>query len=67
MDNTDNNNIYINNLSIEFRFNPLHRRICCMGYIINLITYMLLFGADLSALDKKKENKNKIVRQILAW
>jgi hypothetical protein len=66
MDNTDNNNIYINNLFIEFRFNPLHYYIYCMGYIINLITYILLFSADLSTLDKEEENKDKVIRQILA-
>jgi len=38
-----------------------------MGRIINLVAYMLLFGADLSALDKKEEDKNEVLRQILAW
>ena len=38
-----------------------------MGYIINLITYMLLFSTDLSALDKEEENLDKVLRQILAW
>jgi len=33
-----------------------------MGYIINLVTYMLLFGADLSALDKEEEDKDKVLR-----
>ena len=62
----DNNNTCINNLSIEFGFDPLYYRICCIGYIINLVARMLLFGVDLSALDKKEENKDEVVRQILA-
>jgi len=33
-----------------------------MGYIINLVTQMLLFSADLSALDKEEEGKDKVVR-----
>ena len=28
---------------------------------------MLLFGVDLSALDKEEENKDKVVRKILVW
>jgi len=37
-----------------------------MGYIINLVARMLLFGADSSALDKEKEDKDEVLRQILA-
>ena len=57
----DNNNTYINDLSIEFGFDLLYYYICCMGYIINLITCMLLFGADSSTLDKKEENKDEVI------
>ena len=58
----DNNNTYINDLSIEFGFNPLYRRLRYIGYIINLVAYILLFGVNLSALDKEEENKDKVVR-----
>ena len=58
----DNNNTYINDLSIEFGFNPLYRRLYYMGYVINLVARMLLFGVDLSALDKEEENKDEVVR-----
>ena len=37
-----------------------------MGHIINLVTYILLFGADSSALDEEEEDKDKVLRQILA-
>jgi hypothetical protein len=56
----DNNNTYINDLSIEFRFDPLYCCLCCIGYIINLIAYTLLFDADLSTLDKEEENLDKV-------
>ena len=65
MDNIDNNNTYINNLFIKFRFDLLYYYIYYMGYIINLITYILLFGVDLSTLNKKEENKDKVIHQIL--
>ena len=60
-DNADNNNTYINELSIEFKFNPLYRRLRYIGYIINLVTYMLLFSVDSRALDKEEENEDKIL------
>ena len=58
----DNNNTYINNLFIKFRFNPLYYYLYYIGYIINLIAYILLFSADLSTLDKEEENLNKVLR-----
>jgi len=61
-DNIDNNNTCINELSIEYNFNPLYYRLYCMGYIINLVACMLFFGGYLSALDKEEENKDEILR-----
>ena len=61
----DNNDTYINDLSIEFGFNPLYRRFRYIGHVINLVARMLLFGVDLSALDKEEENKDKVVCKIL--
>ena len=66
MDNANNNNTCINKLSIKFGFDPLHRRLYYIGYIINLVTHILLFGVDLRALDKEEENKDKVLWQILA-
>ena len=53
--NADNNNTRINDLSIEFRFNPLYRRLYYIGHIINLVAYILLFSVNLSALDKEED------------
>jgi len=66
VDNINNNNTCIKELSIEFRFNLLHCRLYYMGYIINLVARMLLFGADSSALDKEEEDKDEVLQQILA-
>jgi hypothetical protein len=62
IDNADNNNTCINELLIEYKFNPLYCRLCYIGHVINLVTYILLFGVDLSALDKEEENKDKVLR-----
>ena len=61
-DNVDNNDTYINDLSIEFGFNPLYYCLCCMGHIINLVARMLLFGANLSALDEEEEDPDAVLR-----
>jgi cytosine/uracil/thiamine/allantoin permease len=60
-DNVDNNNTYINDLFIEFGFNPLYYCLYYIGYIINLIIYILLFNINSSTLNKEKENKNKVI------
>ena len=60
--NADNNNTRINDLSIEFRFNPLYYYLCYIGYIINLVAYILRFSVNLSALDKEEENLDKVLR-----
>jgi hypothetical protein len=65
-DNADNNDTCINDLSVEFGFNPLYRRLRYMGHVINLVAHMLLFGVDSSALDKEEEeNEDEVVCKIL--
>ena len=66
-DNADNNDTCIDDLSAEFGFDPLHRRLRCMGHVINLVVRMLLFGANSSALDEEEEDPDAVLRQILAW
>jgi len=61
VDNADNNNTYINDLSIKFGFNLLYYRLCYIGYIINLVAYILLFGVDLNTLNKKEENPDEVL------
>jgi len=61
-DNADNKNTYINDLSMEFGFNPLYYYLYYIGYIINLVTYILLFSVNLSALDKKEEDLDMVLR-----
>ena len=59
--NADNNDTCIDDLSKEFGFDPLYRRLRYMGHIINLVARTLLFGADLSALNKEEENPDKVL------
>ena len=43
LNNALNNNTVIKAIIKAFRFNPIKHRLCYLGYIINLITYYLLF------------------------
>ena len=47
LDNILNNNTAIKAIIEAFRFDSIKHRFCCLGYIINLITYYLLFKFDL--------------------
>jgi len=47
LDNATNNNIVITAIIKEFNFNPIKRRLRCLGYIINIITRYLLYGYNL--------------------
>jgi len=47
LDNTTNNDIVIMAIIKEFNFNPIKRRLRCLGYIINIITRYLLYSYNL--------------------
>ena len=47
LDNATNNNIVIIAITKEFNFNLIKRRLYYLGYIINIITYYLLYGYNL--------------------
>jgi hypothetical protein len=47
LNNTTNNNIAITAIIKEFNFNLIKRRLRYLGYIINIITYYLLYGYNL--------------------
>ena len=46
LDNALNNNTVIKAITKAFRFDPIKRRLRCLGHIINLIAHHLLFGFD---------------------
>ena len=47
LDNATNNNTAITAIIKEFDFNPIKRQLHYLGYIINIITYYLLYGYNL--------------------
>ena len=46
LDNATNNDTTLVELSKSLNFDPKERRLCCIGYIINLIAEQYLFGQD---------------------
>ena len=48
LDNATNNNTVITAIIKEFNFNLIKRRLCYLGYIINIITHYLLYGYNLN-------------------
>jgi len=48
LDNATNNNMAMTAIIKEFNFDPIKRRLYCLGYIINIIAYYLLYGYNLN-------------------
>lgn len=51
LDNAHNNNTAIAALAGEFNFNPKHRRLRCIGYILSRVVKQLIFGATANAME----------------
>jgi len=51
----------------EFNFNPIKRRLCCLGYIINIITYYLLYDYNLDLFKAEDVVLKDIKAQLQTW
>ena len=47
LDNATNNDTVMMAIAKEFDFDPIERRLRCLGYIINIIARHLLYGYNL--------------------
>ena len=47
LNNATNNNMAMTAIIKKFNFNLIKRWLCCLGYIINIIAYYLLYGYNL--------------------
>jgi hypothetical protein len=68
LNNTQNNDIILQELGRQIDFDPIQKRLCYMGHILNLITEAYLFGQDESSWkeDFKEagiEERRKLWRQ----
>jgi hypothetical protein len=56
LNNTLNNDTTLKQLGEDMGFNPVQKRLRCIGHIMNLITKSYIFGQDTSTF---KENYKK--------
>ena len=52
LNNASNNNITLVKLSKTMRFEPMQKRLRCIGYIFNLIAKLYIFGQDISTFEE---------------
>jgi hypothetical protein len=55
-DNASKNRACLNLLSEELAFDAGKRHVLCIGYIINLVAYKVLFGSDVEAFEHELES-----------
>jgi len=67
LDNTTNNNTAIIAIIKEFDFDLIKRWLCCLGYIINIITRYLLYGYNLDLFKAEDMVPKDIKAQLRIW
>jgi hypothetical protein len=54
-DNTSENRAYLNLLADELTFDTGKRHVLCIGHVINLMAYKVLFGSDVESCEHELE------------
>jgi hypothetical protein len=67
-DNASENRACLNLLSKELAFDAGERYVLCMGHIINLVAYKVLFGSDVESFeDELKHNVTAEIVELASW
>jgi len=66
-DNAFNNDSCLNALSIEFNFNPTHRRIRCGDHMIQLSAKQVTLGQGADAFEQEVAKSKELVDELLLW
>jgi hypothetical protein len=66
-DNASNNDTALDVMANELDFNKDHKRLRCMGHIVNLIAKAVLYGKDPASLQKEIEQARKDLDQLKLW
>jgi hypothetical protein len=66
-DNADNNDTCLEELAVEYGFNKEHRRLRCMGHVINLVARMLLFGVDPDGFEEENQTPKELRKELELW
>lgn len=67
LNNANANNTTITALRQLYGFNPLHCRLRCIPYTINLLSQVIIFGNDKDAYDNALEEYGSKERLIGEW
>lgn len=67
LDNTSNNDLYIRRLGERFKFNAKHRRLRCVGHILNLIAREALFGSEVDVLEAELTTRRELLDELTIW
>ena len=66
-DNAGNNDTALDLISEELDFNAKHRRLRCMGHILNLVARSILFGSDPDALQMDTDKARQNIDEVTLW
>lgn len=70
LDNARNNDIVMAALADEFSFDVEHRRLRCLGYILNLVVKQLIFGINANAMETEDDSDvdfNFVSDELKKW
>lgn len=70
LDNARNNDTAMAALADEFNFNPEHRRLRCLGHILNLVVKQLIFGTKANAMETEDDSDvdfNAVSDKLNKW
>jgi hypothetical protein len=66
-DNASKNRVCLNLLSQELGFNTAKRHVLCMGHVINLVAYKVLFGSDVESFEHELSNITAEAVELMTW
>jgi hypothetical protein len=66
-DNASENRAYLKLLVDELGFDAAKRHVLCMGHIINLVAYKVLFGSDIEVFEHELGSATADVIELVSW
>jgi hypothetical protein len=66
-DNASENRACLELLSYELGFNAAERHVRCMGHVINLVAYKVLFGSDVESFEHELQDVTAELVELLTW
>lgn len=67
LDNASNNDVCVRELAERFNFDPKHRRLRCVGHILNLVVREALFGSEVNVLKAELAARKDLLDELTLW